>query len=1329
MATHAAAGGRRVKLYVLTDDGKWDDRGTGCLTCHSDPHTKLFTVRVLAESTGALLLSSQLRPPSDAYYRRPEQNIISWNERAFSDSNSPTEVALSFADPDGCAELWRKILLLDSHMPRSPPQHTVPQQSQTDVAASSHSANESQQSPQPSQEMRARASPPHDTGTARNGKSDLEARDQYHQSTPPAPLPDLYSAVGSPEQRLFDDTLPHGSWNHDAIEDVLFQEGANLMCLSTTPNAVRLSPTMTANLPGVEQVILSMSNPDRDGLMTLVHLLMQAKVMESQGIRQAFVKLVCSSQFMESLCKSFRETEVRGDVELLGALNILVRSLFRLGANNVLEVLLSEKYLTDVIGCLEYDEQNLPRFSKALNELKRKRKLRDEKNSSDARQRKAENASAIAHIFGSQHDEHVRKAPDARNAKASLIECQSDSLSMEHKSRTDTHSALVGLPVEDVTEASSEFRPVRATELRTADGLEKAAIGENVCKDSEVNMCSAVDDVKQVDGLACPPSKNNDEETTSSGNMASQDLDKPLVLRRHRDFLERTVLYKSVIPITDLSVLAKIHQNYRITYIRDVILSRANDETIANSLSNLTVFNNVDIIMYFIRGNIALREVFERLNHALDQRRKLRFGSISSNDRRPYSAQEDSSGDADFMQAQSDDVKREGAHHQVCDASSPHPIDGTEAVSHEGNKSEHDRRVTESTNSSRSRATQAASDTNITSSREASTTLREPCSDGGQDGKKSVYDSGTYEIKSSERSIDIRSELLSTLGFLKELCGIVRGQQVVLKDRFYSLLLELGILDTVLILLDEEDNALRSLACDILSAVIVHNPIEARNRIMKNVTQQDSSVPRKHFGNEDANRVESKTTCAVVTKQHSALQQARAKPEASIVRIDERASDSDKTVNDMRDQKSIATLMQDEAYPGRSSDNLGESGARKQTAETRSVMMKDLEKEKENKGMENEVKKGNGRCEQSNENKNIGGKGKDVKYASVHRSNGCSKRNRARWRVETEFPLLSMMMKIICEDSESGLVLCMLDMVRVLVDPLTMRAADKAKFLEVFYGKLARRLLDPIVSTGRWHEACVDTSLVENVGYLCDMLSFCVVNHDYHARYFVIGHDVGAKVCMLLLHPRAHVRLAAIRFVRTCIGMCEDFYDSYLVRRGLVGNVMDVFARNGGRDNLTQSAILELVSFVTRRGRGLVLREVVEQHSNVLAGSAQHSGVYGDARRRWEELRGEEGRWDRVAVDAGMGDGGGVGLGQVMTGVESVFGMELVREGERERQGEGRLSMSSSEVRARGGAAVEGAVTTGAWQADSSACEEDDGGGAKRRRVCAGTNAAAESVR
>jgi protein phosphatase-4 regulatory subunit 3 len=44
-------------------------------------------------------------------------------------------------------------------------------------------------------------------------------------------------------------------------------------------------------------------------------------------------------------------------------------------------------------------------------------------------------------------------------------------------------------------------------------------------------------------------------------------------------------------------VLGKIHQTYRIQYLKDVILPRSLDDATYGTLSSLMLFNNVDVVL------------------------------------------------------------------------------------------------------------------------------------------------------------------------------------------------------------------------------------------------------------------------------------------------------------------------------------------------------------------------------------------------------------------------------------------------------------------------------------------------------------------------------------------------------------------------------------------------------------------------------------------------------------------------------------------------------------------------------------------------------------
>ncbi|KAI3459229.1 hypothetical protein Pfo_015892 [Paulownia fortunei] len=82
---------------------------------------------------------------------------------------------------------------------------------------------------------------------------------------------------------------------------------------------------------------------------------------------------------------------------------------------------------------------------------------------------------------------------------------------------------------------------------------------------------------------------------------------------RHRDFLKEHVVYKEAIPIKDPVVLSKIHQTYRVGYLKDVILPRALDEAIVANLNSIIHSNNAIVVSLLRDNNTFIKELFARL--------------------------------------------------------------------------------------------------------------------------------------------------------------------------------------------------------------------------------------------------------------------------------------------------------------------------------------------------------------------------------------------------------------------------------------------------------------------------------------------------------------------------------------------------------------------------------------------------------------------------------------------------------------------------------------------------------------------------------------------
>jgi len=94
---------QRVKVYRLTDEGKWDDQGTGHVIVDYFKRTEELGLIVIDEEDNETMLIHPI--PSNEIYRRQEDTIISWRDPKIS-----TDLALSFQEPVGCSYIWDQII-------------------------------------------------------------------------------------------------------------------------------------------------------------------------------------------------------------------------------------------------------------------------------------------------------------------------------------------------------------------------------------------------------------------------------------------------------------------------------------------------------------------------------------------------------------------------------------------------------------------------------------------------------------------------------------------------------------------------------------------------------------------------------------------------------------------------------------------------------------------------------------------------------------------------------------------------------------------------------------------------------------------------------------------------------------------------------------------------------------------------------------------------------------------------------------------------------------------------------------------------------------------
>ncbi|XP_015120021.1 serine/threonine-protein phosphatase 4 regulatory subunit 3 [Diachasma alloeum] len=190
-------------------------------------------------------------------------------------------------------------------------------------------------------------------------------------------------------------------------------------------------------------------------------------------------------------------------------------------------------------------------------------------------------------------------------------------------------------------------------------------------------------------------------------------------------------------------------------------------------------------------------------------------------------------------------------------------------------------------------------------------------------------------------------------------------------------------------------------------------------------------------------------------------------------------------------------------------------------------------------------------------------------------------------------------------DPELGGAVQLAGVLRLLLDPENMMATvnktEKTDFLNYFYKNTIVTLIEPLLgNTVGDKPAREDYRTVQLLGLILELLSFCVEHHMYQIKNCILNKDLLRRILILMKSTHTFLVLCALRFMRKIIALKDEFYNRYIIKGNLFAPVFDAFARNNGRYNLLDSAILEMFEFIKLEDIKSLCSHVVENFSKEL---------------------------------------------------------------------------------------------------------------------------------
>lgn len=1272
-----------MKLYVLSADGKWGDRGTGRAFCKE---SKVFPLLIhfRREDAAEDAVSKVIAVQTDVAYHLQGKTIISWAEKAIPPL-SAVEMALSFAEPSGCNEVWKRICL----------------------------------------------------ATRSGEKQDASNR------TPTAPEAEKVGSPGAgPSSRpvLWADFVGETeSADQSSVAeengDESFQSSGIMMLANSAQPLVALTTSSAMDLPPVKMVI---PPPNRASLGQLLQSLTEHFSL-AKSLRDRLCAELIAENYVDRLTDLFGECEEDGDTNALSQLCLIFRSMCLAGNHPLAKVLCDRTYVMDVIGCLEYDSESLveaglrdkrldeekedssspgvcisagksdsdSKCSASENEFKRmetspsceangKSVLEPPKNAEPqpskplpvCRSKAAFAALPIAsqpcplspsltsapklpgtprpgssakeaellRLPGtplpskSALSELPRSIPNASSASDSVlktgnaassfrkpaVEVGAPSADSKLESPGPGRTQLPGSPSPEVTSSgnSDSGDGVPATlevSVRVADSLPSldlkkcTGVAKSDGPSQDRTQSTADSDLSSGDLLRCDESASPDDNVSRSTaaqagspplasmeDLGSDGEDKSGILEgnkafvrltKHREFLEDRSTYKAVLRFADHAILSKIHTNFVIGYIKNVIFARAIEDTYSSSFGMVVNCNNADILLHILRNSQLLRDLFQKVTGFFEMRSRKRSSVDSSDNPKSPKRQRVELSTSSGESARSIQQVCTDRESVVC----PSPME--------------------------SEALPEANGCPITK----------------------------FEPNSSPPAWLIQ-EICDALQFLVQLCEISKNQGT-LRTQLFCTLRSCGILDLCVLALKDKLEEIRQLGSNLLNSVAVQDATELRKYMMNIVDDdvQDAVPPVAQSALSKTVRIclrsartpivsallsnpsDKNSFLSEVSKDddvtwkdgdlESKQVNAPSKDDGSASKCDSVVAQFLDSIakNDDAVSKPIDAVSKPDGAVSKPDDagSKGDDVAANNADDTPPVS----DSSKEDMAVCNPPapiaeKRDAEMCAVDTEPESVALEAKtpDVKEGGTTSSH--KDKSLSPTEANSLYPLMATMVNVVCGDENIGVVLQVIDLLRGLMDTTSMRVeANRDTLTGEFYSHFAERLLPPIVEAGlgkddggadlKTLKFCRD----DKIPYLCDFLSFCVANHSYVAKYFVLPNDVGGKVAKLLQHKKKCIRLSALRFLRTCIGMQDKAFDDYILRKELLTPIMEMYRENKHCDNLTSSAVLDLVDFVSKKRRRVLLEVIVEQFAQILEPSSALCSAFQTAKDTLHSIR------------------------------------------------------------------------------------------------------------
>ncbi|KAF2125983.1 DUF625-domain-containing protein [Dothidotthia symphoricarpi CBS 119687] len=227
---------------------------------------------------------------------------------------------------------------------------------------------------------------------------------------------------------------------------------------------------------------------------------------------------------------------------------------------------------------------------------------------------------------------------------------------------------------------------------------------------------------------------------------------------------------------------------------------------------------------------------------------------------------------------------------------------------------------------------------------------------------------------------------------------------------------------------------------------------------------------------------------------------------------------------------------------------------------------------------------------------------------------------------EKSKPLTDTLIELLLIEVDLGVKAQMADAIKILLDPNANSASIEAlgrtnsdflakmrgqlpsipqtdSFIQNFYDESARKLFQPLKDL-EGKESMEDLSIqeVSLYAHLVEVLCFFIRQHSFRSKYFILSEGLAARVAQLMACPEKHLKLTSLKYFRTVIGLHDETHNRQIIQHQVFDPILKILFDTMPRDNLLNSACLELFEFIKRENIKMIVQHMVETYRERLQG-------------------------------------------------------------------------------------------------------------------------------